>query len=67
VSQKIRKRIEEGFGWGKAIGLIRQIKVRGLWLGCILADSLVVGVCFAAHTLSPWASLFNPFKSYGWG
>ena len=30
VSQKIRKRIEEGFGWGKTIGLIRQVKVRGL-------------------------------------
>lgn len=30
TSQKIRKRIEEGFGWGKTIGLIRQVKVRGL-------------------------------------
>lgn len=30
VSQRIRKRIEEGFGWGKTIGLIRQVKVRGL-------------------------------------
>lgn len=29
VSQRIRKRIEEGFGWGKTIGLIRQVKVRG--------------------------------------
>ncbi|WP_436970317.1 transposase [Microbulbifer spongiae] len=27
---KVRKRIEEGFGWGKTIGLIRQVKVRGL-------------------------------------
>lgn len=30
VSQRIRKRIEEGFGWMKSIGLIRQVKVRGL-------------------------------------
>ncbi|GAA5444745.1 IS5 family transposase ISBusp2 [Microbulbifer sp. NBRC 101763] len=30
ASLKVRKRIEEGFGWGKNIGLIRQIKVRGL-------------------------------------
>ena len=30
MSQKIRKRIEKGFGWGKTIGLIRQVKVRGL-------------------------------------
>lgn len=29
ISQRIRKRIEEGFGWGKTIGLIRQVKVRG--------------------------------------
>jgi transposase len=30
VSQKIRKRIEEVFGWGKQVGLLRQFKVRGL-------------------------------------
>jgi transposase len=30
VSQRIRKRVEEPFGWGKSIGLIRQVKVRGL-------------------------------------
>lgn len=30
ASQRLRKRIEEGFGWGKTIGLIRQVKVRGL-------------------------------------
>ncbi len=30
VSQRLRKRIEETFGWGKTIGLIRQVKVRGL-------------------------------------
>ena len=30
VSQRKRKRVEEPFGWGKTIGLIRQVKVRGL-------------------------------------
>jgi transposase len=29
VSQRIRKRIEEGFGWGKEIGPLRRIRVRG--------------------------------------
>ena len=30
VSQVCRKRVEEPFGWGKTIGLIRQVKVRGI-------------------------------------
>ena len=30
VSQKIRKRIEEAFGWNKSIGTLRQVKQRGL-------------------------------------
>ena len=30
ISQRIRKRVEEPFGWGKTVGLIRQIKIRGL-------------------------------------
>jgi len=29
ISQRIRKRIEEGFGWGKEFGLLRRIRVRG--------------------------------------
>jgi len=29
VSQRIRKRVEEPFGWGKTIGLIRQVNIRG--------------------------------------
>lgn len=29
ASMKVRKRIEEGFGWAKTIGQIRQVKVRG--------------------------------------
>lgn len=30
VSQRSRKRVEEPFGWGKSVGLIRQMKLRGL-------------------------------------
>ena len=30
MSQRCRKRVEEPFGWGKTVGLIRQFKVRGL-------------------------------------
>lgn len=30
ISQRVSKRIDETFGWGKTIGLIRQVKVRGL-------------------------------------
>lgn len=30
ISQTIRKRIEETFGWMKSIGLMRQVKVHGL-------------------------------------
>lgn len=30
VSQVIRKRIEEVFGWGKTIGPLRKTKLRGL-------------------------------------
>lgn len=29
VSQRVRKRIEENFGWGKDIGPIRKTKLRG--------------------------------------
>jgi len=30
ISQRTRKRVEEPYGWGKTVGLIRQVKVRGL-------------------------------------
>ena len=29
LSQRLRKRIEEGFGWGKEFGLLRRIRMRG--------------------------------------
>jgi len=30
ISQQKRKLIEQGFGWVKTVGLLRQVKVRGL-------------------------------------
>ncbi len=30
ISQRKRKRVEEVFGWGKVVGTIRKVKVRGL-------------------------------------
>jgi hypothetical protein len=30
MSMRCRKRIEQGFGWAKTIGQIRQVMVRGL-------------------------------------
>ncbi len=30
ISMKVRKRVEEPFGWGKTVGIIRQVKARGL-------------------------------------
>lgn len=29
VSQRCRKRVEEGFGWGKTVGLLRKLRHRG--------------------------------------
>ena len=30
ISQRLRKRIEEGFGWTKTVGGLMQVKGRGL-------------------------------------
>lgn len=30
ISQRVRKRVEEPFGWAKQIGLLRQVRFRGL-------------------------------------
>jgi hypothetical protein len=30
VSQQIRKRVEEIFGWLKTVGLLRKVKLRGV-------------------------------------
>ncbi len=29
ISQRKRKRIEEGYGWGKVVGLLRKLRHRG--------------------------------------
>jgi transposase len=46
VSQRLRKRIEEVFGWGKTIGPLRQVK----WRGTAKVDWLTVFVA-AAYNL----------------
>lgn len=46
ISQRIRKRIEQVFGWGKTVGQLRKTKVRGL--ANIAAQSLMT---FAAYNL----------------
>jgi len=46
VSQRIRKRIEETFGGGKTIGLLRKVKVRGV----AKIDHLCL-LTYAAHNL----------------
>ena len=30
ISQRMRKRVEEVFGWGKVVGTMRKVRVRGL-------------------------------------
>ncbi|OOG24335.1 transposase [Thioalkalivibrio denitrificans] len=46
VSQRVRKRIEEIFGWGTMVGPLRQVKLRGV--------KKVIHLClltYAAHNL----------------
>ncbi|WP_088279124.1 IS5 family transposase [Ideonella sp. A 288] len=54
VSQRRRKRIEQCFGWGKVIGPIRQVMVRGL-------DKVdqVLTLTMAAYNLTRLRSLAN--------
>lgn len=53
-SIKIRKRIEEVFGWGKTIGPIRQTKLRGLEK--VAAQTVLT---FAAYNLTRMATIFG--------
>jgi transposase len=46
ISQRVRKRIEQVFGWGKTVGPLRKTKLRGL--ANIAAQSLMT---FAAYNL----------------
>ena len=43
ISQRIRKRVEEIFGWAKTIGMIRKVKLRGVKLvGGLFALNMAV-------------------------
>jgi IS5 family transposase len=46
ISQRVRKRIEQIFGWGKAVGPLRKTKLRGL--ANIATQALMT---FAAYNL----------------
>ncbi len=46
VSQRIRKRIEEGFGWGKDFGLLRRTRMR-------LRERVNMVFAFSARGLQP--------------
>lgn len=47
ISQRVRKRIEQVFGWGKTVGHLRKTKLRGL--ANVAAQSLLT---FAAYNLA---------------
>jgi hypothetical protein len=43
VSQRKRKRIEEVFGWGKTVGLLRKLVYRGLKrINCVFTFRMAV-------------------------
>ena len=44
ISQKVRKRVEEIFGWGKTIGGLARSKLLGRWK--IAPQALSVGVAY---------------------
>src|SRR5271166_2473672 len=48
ISQRLRKRIEECFGWGKTVGGLAQVKVRGL---AKVRAAFVFGVAVAAYNI----------------
>ena len=55
ISQRLRKRIEECFGWGKTVGGLAQVKVRGL---AKVRAAFVFGV--AAYNLVRLPKLLAP-------
>lgn len=60
VSQRIRKRVEESFGCGKQIGLIRQVKVRGLKKVNQLFMMTMIGWNLTQmRTLQGWSVLYT--------
>ena len=54
TSVKLRKRIEEGFGWGKTVGSLDKTKFRGL-----AKVSAQMVLTFAAYNLTRMASIFG--------
>ena len=55
ISQRLRKRIEECFGWGKTVGGLAHVKVRGL---AKVRAAFVFGV--AAYNLVRLPKLLAP-------
>ena len=55
ISQRLRKRIEESFGWSKTVGGLAQVKVRGL---AKVRAVFVFGV--AAYNLVRLPKLMDP-------
>lgn len=53
-SLKIRKRIEEVFGWAKTVGGLRKSRFRGLGPVCVQAN-----FTFAAYNLVRMGNIFN--------
>lgn len=57
IAQKLdlgkRKRIEQCFGWGKVIGPIRHVTVKGL----VKVDQLVTMAAYNLTRLRTWAQL----------
>jgi hypothetical protein len=41
ISQRLRKRIEEGFGWTKTVGGLTQVKVRAAFVFAMAAYNIV--------------------------
>ena len=55
ASQKIRKRIEEVFGWGKEVGSMRRTKLRGKTRVEFQMLLTMVGTILAAVTAASWS------------
>ena len=56
VSQRIRKRVEEPFGWMKTVGTLRKTLVRGLEknLSMMLMNSAAFNVTRMVNSASHW-------------
>jgi IS5 family transposase len=60
VGRRSRKRVEEPFGWGKSIGLIRQMKVRGLSkVNGVFMLTMIDWNLTRMRTLQGWSALMT--------